>query len=205
MRQTSKEQYVGQTFNKLTILSLDYKEHFYKEKIIKWYYFNCKCTCGNTKSILTNSVLKGDTKSCGCDAMDSYKRSMQEYYNSTTVISADTTLFNIYRLRAKHRKQDFDLTKEEFFKIINSNCHYCNTSPILLRFNDRKTEKSLLNGVDRVDSLLGYTTENTVPCCTTCNRMKLDHTTSDFLNHIQKITKFQNEKINININDTIIL
>ena len=47
------------------------------------------------------------------------------------------------------------------------------------------------NGIDRIDSTQGYELINSVPCCTICNRMKLDHSKMDFLTHIQKILNFQ--------------
>jgi hypothetical protein len=43
------------------------------------------------------------------------------------------------------------------------------------------------NGIDRVDSSMGYVAGNVVPCCSTCNRMKLDHSYDDFIAHIKKI------------------
>lgn len=37
-----------------------------------------------------------------------------------------------------------------------------------------------LNGIDRVNSKEGYTEENSVPCCSTCNKAKLDMSFEDF-------------------------
>lgn len=44
-----------------------------------------------------------------------------------------------------------------------------------------------VNGIDRIDSSKGYSIDNCVPCCTMCNRMKLDYKLSDFINHVHKI------------------
>lgn len=44
-----------------------------------------------------------------------------------------------------------------------------------------------MNGIDRIDSTKGYSADNCVPCCSKCNRMKLDHSIEDFKNHISKI------------------
>ena len=49
---------IGQIFGRLTVIEIDSNS---KNK--KWI---CKCTCGNTKSILEHSLLYGLTKSCGC-------------------------------------------------------------------------------------------------------------------------------------------
>ena len=45
------------------------------------------------------------------------------------------------------------------------------------------------NGIDRVDNNIGYTEENTVPCCEFCNRAKLNNTEEYFKTKIIKIAK----------------
>ena len=58
-----KEQYIGQTFNWLTVLDV------YKEKDKQNHtrtYFKCQCKCGNIISDLLQYVIKGRKKSCGC-------------------------------------------------------------------------------------------------------------------------------------------
>jgi hypothetical protein len=50
------------------------------------------------------------------------------------------------------------------------------------------------NGIDRIDSSRGYTPENTVPCCSTCNLMKSDSTHEAFLAHIEAIYAHQHRR-----------
>lgn len=53
----------GQRFGKLLATSLNhYKNGFY--------YWECKCDCGKTKVIRTDSLVKGSTRSCGCLASE---------------------------------------------------------------------------------------------------------------------------------------
>jgi 5-methylcytosine-specific restriction endonuclease McrA len=52
--------------------------------------------------------------------------------------------------------------------------------------------KGLKNGIDRIDSNKGYTMDNCVSCCWTCNRMKGNMTQQNFLEHISKINVFSN-------------
>ena len=47
------------------------------------------------------------------------------------------------------------------------------------------------NGIDRVDSSLGYINENCVSCCRTCNYAKLEMNIKDFLDWVQRISKYQ--------------
>lgn len=50
-------------------------------------------------------------------------------------------------------------------------------------------------GWDRVDSDLGYTRDNVVPACGTCNTMKMRMSTAEFLAHVRQILKFSGGEI----------
>ena len=50
----------GQKFGKVLALYYDGSRGGYR------YYF-CQCDCGNKKSIKRRLLVRGDTKSCGCD------------------------------------------------------------------------------------------------------------------------------------------
>ena len=49
------------------------------------------------------------------------------------------------------------------------------------------------NGIDRLNSIIGYTIENCVPCCEKCNLMKSNYSENEFLDHIERIRNFQKE------------
>lgn len=54
----------GQVFGKLTVLCKG--EPYVRPsgtKVVKWH---CKCECGNTVDVRTNSLTSGETTSCGC-------------------------------------------------------------------------------------------------------------------------------------------
>lgn len=94
----------------------------------------------------------------------------------------------------------FDISYEDFVRLAKSNCHYCGAPPAprVFRGNPgRKRERrevSLVHGLDRLNSEVGYITSNVVTCCTTCNRMKLDHSTETFIKHINKIHEHMRSK-----------
>ena len=48
----------------------------------------------------------------------------------------------------------------------------------------------IYTGIDRMDNDLGYTTENTVPCCTTCNMLKGTMPYDDFMAWIARLTEY---------------
>ena len=88
--------------------------------------------------------------------------------------------YNIYKKNAKRRGFVFNLTKEEFYTLTSLNCHYCGD------FNN-------YNGIDRIESNIGYIEDNCVPCCEYCNKMKLDYSTDFWLNHIKKVLNYYGE------------
>lgn len=70
--------------------------------------------------------------------------------------------YRAYQYSAKRRKLTFTLTYAECYRMFTAPCHYCHH-----RAPDRLT-----NGIDRVRNAEGYTSTNTVPCCSDCNYMK---------------------------------
>lgn len=71
-----------------------------------------------------------------------------------------------------------DLTDEMCYKMMTSNCFYCNFIP----------DKSL-NGIDRMDGMGGYEKKNTVSCCKNCNFIKGSLDPETFIKRCQHISK----------------
>ncbi len=80
---------------------------------------------------------------------------------------------------AKKRELCFELTDEQAFALFAQDCHYCGGLPVPL------------NGIDRIDSSVGYTVSNTVPCCTDCNYGKGDLAQRSFLSWVERVYKHQ--------------
>ena len=79
-----------------------------------------------------------------------------------------------YRNGAKNRGLLFNISRDEFIRLVKKRCDYC---------NDENTQM----GLDRVDNSVGYLLSNVVPCCEKCNRMKLTMTLDEFYTQIEKI------------------
>ena len=100
-----------------------------------------------------------------------------------------------YQRSAKNKKREFCLTRSDFIKITSSNCVFCDSPPS----NKYKYKNSkfigvyFYNGIDRIDSAKGYSLDNVIPCCETCNRMKLDINILDFIKKIYEIRTHQKE------------
>ena len=76
--------------------------------------------------------------------------------------------FAYLKTRAKARNIEVTLTEQEFLETRGQNCCYC---------NDPLPEVGY--GLDRIDSVKGYTADNIVPCCGVCNRIKGDDLTHE--------------------------
>ena len=76
---------------------------------------------------------------------------------------------------AKDRDLVFELSDTKVKEFIHQDCYYCG--------------QPNADGIDRLDSSVGYTEENCVPCCGVCNIMKNRFTTDTFFNHIELIYK----------------
>jgi len=87
------------------------------------------------------------------------------------------TRFGNYARKAHNCNRQFELTLEQFDLLTQKPCHYCGGF----------TSSRDYTGLDRIDSSLGYTLANVVPCCEICNRMKLALTVSAWFNQMQKI------------------
>jgi len=77
-----------------------------------------------------------------------------------------------------------ELTPEQFKALILRDCFYCGVEPLqTIKF---PYETLFYNGIDRVDSNLGYVPENCVPCCKFCNYAKHNRSKEDFLTWLRR-------------------
>lgn len=156
-------------FNRLTVIKFDHSKNGRS-------YFLFQCDCGEEKVILGSLVKSGNTKSCGCLSKETKQaKRFSENHTEITAIILD------YKRHAVDRNYEWLLTREEVEKIINLDCHYCKIGPS----NIKKTKNSLgdgykYSGIDRVNSIKGYTYENVVPCCKICNYAKSNLTFEEF-------------------------
>ena len=87
--------------------------------------------------------------------------------------------WSLIKGRSKRRKWP-EIIKEDYARtLFEMPCFYCNGVE----------EHTKFNGIDRVDSSLGYTKENTVSCCYVCNKMKNDSTLDLFVERCGVIYK----------------
>jgi len=154
--------------------------------------WECLCDCGKIKVIAGYNIYRGKTKSCGCLTKD------VPYWTINSGIkgnirpageAAFNDVFSNYRYRATKKGINFNLSKTEFRNLINSECFYCGAKPENKKQRKGMNGSCIYNGIDRKDNELGYTKQNTVPCCRICNIMKNNVRLDLFISRIQEIYK----------------
>ena len=91
-----------------------------------------------------------------------------------------------YKRNAKNRTLQFNLTKDDFIQITSKQCSYCGG------FGSVSPTGERYNGIDRIDSSKNYELDNVIPCCSICNKMKMDMSYRSFLYQIEKIYEYIN-------------
>ena len=181
---------INKKYNMLTILDIYFKEGS-KSLIAK-----TQCECGNIKEIPLTRIKSGQ-KSCGCIKKlclngfieKGWKKGGWDGENwnlEKRLSSSKEALFRSYKKGAKERKLNFEISSVEFFKLTSSNCFYCGKKPSQ---GKKKDGYYKYNGIDRKDSSLGYTLENSVPCCWECNKAKNSTPKEEFLSWIEQVYK----------------
>lgn len=94
----------GERFSKLLVLELDHKKQVTYDNGRKrvFYYWRCKCDCGNEVVRSGNSLRNGYTKSCGCNQVNEQKATRKKQK----------------MLQIKHNTNGIDLTGMRFSKLV---------------------------------------------------------------------------------------
>lgn len=134
--------------------------------------------CGESFSL---ELRNGMSKYCGSHCIKVVKSRTQQSNREKRKIKAllsseynSKLVFDRYRLRSPTRGLVFELTLKDFIDAANKPCYYCG-------------EEYESIGFDRIDSNLGYTLSNSVPCCPMCNMMKRKYSVNDFINKCKSI------------------
>ncbi len=86
------------------------------------------------------------------------------------------------RRSAAVRGHEWALSKETYERLRTMNCAYCGVSP------------EPTHGIDRLDNARGYTEENSVTACATCNYAKRKMTVYEFLTWARRLIKHSGDK-----------
>lgn len=153
----------------------------------KW---ECICDCGQTAYVRIGLLTSGNTKSCGCLAKDVRAYYREKFNEDRRLPSGESTcrsVYNEYRISARRRKIDWNISLSEFRSVIVQSCHYCGAEPSSVRIQKGYYGEFTFSGIDRHDNEKGYELSNCVPCCTTCNVAKATMTHAEFLSWVSRV------------------
>lgn len=175
---------VGHRYGNLTLIRC--VEHTTSRSAGKKHFrWECQCDCGRTVYRSRAQIydeLHPWCRRCGLRRLE-----------TPLAEAAIGRILWRYQRRASERGLSFTLTATQIAQLVQQPCYYCGdeksnfTRKTLRRESANHGVKFFYNGIDRIDSALGYDIENVVPCCKTCNVMKRDMPQAKFLAHIGRI------------------
>lgn len=142
-------------------IRIEYNPYGIRHNTRKNYIFKCKTTaCPNETRVLSCDLKhrSGLCRNCARRGLP-----FESSYNHL-----------LYSAKINHPDIEHTLTYEQFLFLTQiGTCHYCGSSDIV--WNAHKgADTCIRSNLDRKDNTLGYTFENVVVCCKTCNAMKRD-------------------------------
>lgn len=175
----------GKKFGRLSVFSIHARGTLKNRQTI----YKCRCDCGGDKLARGGALSSGHTRSCGCFR----RESLREVGKKNTIglgRASFNTLLRMYKKNAKIRGYSWSISDSDFENLTKGVCHYCGSIPRTeTRFCKTFNGTYVYNGIDRLDSGLGYSTMNVVSCCKTCNYMKRKMTHDGFIEHARKIAR----------------
>lgn len=145
-----------------------------------------ECDCGVIFAAYSYNLENGTTRRCtACANKDRLgKPNLKNRIDPVQRTINDQ--WNVFRKCARKHGEEF-ITKDKWLSLVTSDCVYCQSPPTNIRRAVAHAQDFRYNGVDRIDSSLGYVSGNVQTACWTCNRMKGNLSHEAFLAHIRKI------------------
>lgn len=144
--------------------------------------WKCQCDCGLIIHIKATDLQRGRVNFC------------KDCNQAKSLLSPVKCIYASYKLQAEKRGFSFDISIEDFLRLIQQSCVYCGTPPIQYYKKKDAKEGLYYNGLDRQDNNIGYLLYNVVPCCKFCNFAKKTHSLSEFEDWIERLVLFRTNK-----------
>lgn len=162
----------------------------------------CQCICGKKLELLTPHLTVRNKRSCGCK----HPVGLHKIRNKSARLASMNRFLSNYKIRAKRRDIDWELSKFAAFRLILGDCFYCGAEPSPYNMytaksgeiNKRHMRPEWVqtgwigtNGIDRLNNDRDYTKDNTVSCCGKCNIAKNDIPLGEFYSWMRRVSIFQ--------------
>lgn len=166
----------------------------------------CFCSCGETRIVSANALLVGDAIACATCGHAIRVEKLAKALVSKDGLSAFRQLVFRYKKSAKRRGISYELSDDDCKSLFALPCTYCGCPPshtFHIGNNYKKDRKFagiggvkpiIYNGIDRIDSKLGYVQGNVTTCCRVCNQAKMDMSVGRFLAWAQRVAAHQNRQ-----------
>ena len=149
----------------------------------------------------TCNMMKGTIKSNDfiqiCSHIATFNKKFDGKLNFELFQSAKSPSYSSYNYGASIRNLEFNLNKNEFMNIILMPCYYCGSK-------NQTTCGICAGGIDRKNANLGYSIDNCVPCCKTCNIMKGTHNEINFVDICVNIAQHKQSYQQYNIENELV-
>ena len=183
---------IGETFGDWTVMGeADSRGKKQKKKCVF-----ARCVCGVEKVVQLNNLISGSSERClNCAAK--IRAEIQKARADRSGSVNKRCAYGRYKKGAKDRDLVFSITFDDFLEFASKKCHYCGGEPTNcydLKYHrgpqkgqSRAGVPFIHNGIDRIDSNLGYIKTNCVTCCKICNRAKSDMGEVGFYEWISRV------------------
>lgn len=143
----------------------------------------CRCDCGNEVTVSRQNLVSGHHSSCGCNKHGPSK-------GFALGEAAFRAVLRGYQAGAEARGLSWNLSEDEFRRLTQLDCHYCGVEPRTRSKGHPTSGGFVYNGIDRIDSALGYEPDNVLPACKLCNYAKRDLPYEDFMAWVARLASF---------------
>ena len=136
-----------------------------------------------------NNVVSGDVTSCGCVRKQTtglLGRLVGGSNRSLNFESAKRWLYGSYETRAAKHGRAFEVSYTQFCFLIEQPCYICKAERSNCYRRKGCNYEYRYNGIDRLDSSIGYVDGNMAPCCKDCNYAKRKMSLHEFYRWLER-------------------
>ena len=153
----------------------------------KMLYNIIRCGCGETRELTNSEIKRGGRQHKSCMSL----------IKTTDQHAGLKALFFSSKELASRRNISWNLTFDQYCKIVQQPCYLCGEEPYKReRVSNSKGRVVVVaaHGPDRIDNELDYSPHNTASCCKECNLAKSNRTYDEWKRQVNKWYKKIGEK-----------